>query len=81
MPQKGKLPPGMKAKIVENYLAGRAGSSEITQKYSIHKSTLDDWVRLYQSQGLLGVSPKMFCFGSKGSVIVKIGDRTHLPFF
>ncbi len=59
MPQKGKLPPGMKAKIVENYLAGRAGSSEITQKYSIHKSTLDDWVRLYQSQGLLGVSPKM----------------------
>lgn len=33
MPQKGKLPPELKAELVKSYLAGKRGSGEIKRTY------------------------------------------------
>ncbi len=57
MPHKGKLPPELKIKIVEDYLAGRIGKAKAARKYDIPKSTLRDWVYLYQGQGSKGLVP------------------------
>jgi len=59
MPQKSKLPPELKVKIVEAYLDGRIGTAIITQKYDIGASTLRDWVNQYQTQGPQGLVPKL----------------------
>lgn len=59
MPQKSKLPPELKVKIVEDYLAGRIGTANITNKYDIRANTLHDWVNQYQTQGPQGLVPKM----------------------
>jgi len=61
MPHKSKLPPELKIKIVEDYLAGRIGKAEAARKYDIPNSTLRDWVYLYQSQGPQGLTPRSRC--------------------
>jgi len=58
MPHNSKLPPELKIKIVEDYLAGRIGKAEAARKYDIPKSTLRDWVYLYQRQGPQGLKPR-----------------------
>lgn len=57
MPQKSKLSPEEKVKIVEQYLAGVVGPSKIISEYGIAEPTLRDWVRLYKTRGPEGLAP------------------------
>ena len=55
MPQKGRLPAVEKIKIVESYLSGEMGISQIETKYGIHNSTVDEWVRRFKARGAIGL--------------------------
>lgn len=59
MPQKSKLPPELKIKIVEDYLDGRIRAASVNQEYDISTSTLRVWVNQYQTQGPQGLVPKL----------------------
>jgi transposase-like protein len=57
MPQRTKLPPEEKIKIVEDYLAGRMGMSDFERRYKLKGSRLYEWVRLYKTRGVEGLIP------------------------
>ena len=57
MPHKGKTSPEEKVFIVEQYLLGKVGPSQIISEYGIVKSTLQTWVRLYKTRGPEGLVP------------------------
>ena len=56
MPHKGLLPTEEKVRLVESYLAGKIGKSEVKRKYHINGQMLYDWVRLYKVRGASGLS-------------------------
>ncbi|MCG2729418.1 MAG: helix-turn-helix domain-containing protein, partial [Acetobacterium sp.] len=58
MPAKSKFQPEEKELIVNEYLAGTFGVMELSRRYNVDPATLHDWVRLYQSHGIDGVTPK-----------------------
>ena len=55
MPQKGRLPPEEKTKIVEGYLSGTIGPTLVQEKYRVPKQTLYEWVRLNKLRGAEGL--------------------------
>ena len=57
MPQKSKLSPEEKAYIVEQYLSGKTGPSNIISEYGISEPTFREWVRLYKTRGPVGLVP------------------------
>lgn len=58
MPHKGKLPPAEKARLVEEYLAGKFSLMDFQKEYGIHNQSLRDWIRQYQNEGMEGLLPK-----------------------
>jgi len=44
-----------KFRIVESYRSGKEGAMTIVSKYDVPKSTLRDWVRLYETRGTEGL--------------------------
>src|SRR5665647_2724283 len=58
MPAKSKFQPEEKELIVNEYLAGAFGVMELSRRYNVSPATLYDWVRLYQSHGIDGITPK-----------------------
>lgn len=57
MPHKGKLSPDEKVHIVEEYLLGEVGPSQVINEYGIVKATMQRWVRLYKTRGPEGLVP------------------------
>ena len=57
MPKKGKLPPDEKVEVVQKYISGELGISEIKRQNSISEPTLYRWVRLYKARGVEGLIP------------------------
>ena len=57
MPNKEKLPPEEKVRIVQEYLSGQLGASGFVRKYAIRKNRLYEWTRLYQTRGAEGLIP------------------------
>ena len=58
MSLKGKVPPELKIQAVEDYLAVRKGSTQIKEELGIRLSTLQSWLRKYQTEGCQGLCPK-----------------------
>lgn len=59
MPQKGKLLPEEKIRLVEQYLAGQFSLTDFQKEYGISERSFRDWVRLYQSEGPEALVPKV----------------------
>ena len=57
MPHKGCLPTEEKVKIVEGYLSGEISRCTITNQYGVSWGTLREWVRLYKTRGIAGLTP------------------------
>jgi len=57
MPNKGKLPPAEKVKVVQKYLSGELSVTEFERCCSINRATLYTWVRLYKARGIEGLMP------------------------
>ena len=57
MPNKGKASPEEKVCIVEQYLLGKVGPSQIISEYGIAESILQMWARLYKTRGSDGLYP------------------------
>lgn len=55
MSQKGRLPAEDKIRLVEMYLAGEIGVSEVERKYGINHKSLYRWVQRYQTRGASGL--------------------------
>ena len=45
-----------KRSIVETYLQGKTSQQDLAERYGIGKSTIHNWLRLYQTFGLEGLS-------------------------
>ena len=45
-----------KRSIVETYLQGKASQQDLAERYGTGKSTIQNWLRLYQTFGLEGLS-------------------------
>lgn len=58
MKQKGKYPPEEKEKIVKQYLEGKYNLNEICKNYSVAEETFREWLRLYRTHGIYGITPK-----------------------
>lgn len=58
MPKKGKIPGTEKARIVEEYLSGRIGSSEARRLAGVDKNTIRRWVSRYKTDGAAGLLPQ-----------------------
>ena len=58
MPRKSKIPPEEKIFAVEAYLCGKLGTAEALQRYSINKSTWQNWIILYNARGSEGLVPQ-----------------------
>lgn len=58
MIKKGKYPPEEKEKIIKKYLNGEYSYSEVCEKYRVAKDTFSEWLRLYKTHGISGITPK-----------------------
>jgi Transposase and inactivated derivatives len=58
MPHKGKIPSEIKIEVVEGYLSGELGATQIVQKHGITESTLRRWVISYKAFGSQGLIPQ-----------------------
>jgi len=58
MPARSKFQPEEKELIVNEYLAGTFGVMELSSQYNVDPTTLYQWIRLYQSHGIDGITPK-----------------------
>ena len=45
-----------KRQIIETYLQGKSSQRELAERYGVGRTTLRDWVRLYQTFGMTGLS-------------------------
>jgi len=57
MPKKGKLAPPEKVEVVQKYISGELSMLDFIRQYSINKTTLYGWVRLYKTRGVEGLIP------------------------
>ena len=57
MPQKSKISVEEKIKIVESCINGNETTRSCAEKYGVAESTVRDWVRLYKSRGIEGLTP------------------------
>jgi transposase len=57
MPQKGKISAEDKVRTVEEYLSGKIGFTEASEKAGIGGTTFRRWIRLYREEGLKGLQP------------------------
>lgn len=57
MPQKGRLTPSEKKKVVEEWLSGNESICGLARKYGISDTTVRDWIRLYKTRGGEGLIP------------------------
>jgi transposase-like protein len=59
MPKASKLPPEEKVRVVELYLAGEITYMAFQKEYGISGRSLENWVRLYESEGIGALIPRM----------------------
>ena len=57
MPQKSKFKVDEKVKIVHEYMSGRLGVREFERTYATDNMVLYEWVRLYKTRGVEGLTP------------------------
>lgn len=57
MPQRGRLSPTEKTKIVEECLNGHDSVCGLSRKYGVSDTTIWNWVRLYKARGAEGLIP------------------------
>ena len=63
-----------KEKVILEYLSGKAGGCiKVANKYDIHVSTLENWIRKYKEESLSGLERKI---GRHKKEIGKT-DNTH----
>jgi transposase-like protein len=55
MSKKERLPAEVKVKIVKAFLSGSMSMSMIISEYGVHKSTVRNWIRLYETRGFEGL--------------------------
>jgi len=58
LPQKSKYSAEKKIEIIDKYMKGIKTSGQIISEYDVSVHTLYDWVRLYKTYGIDGLSPK-----------------------
>lgn len=58
MPQNSRISPEKKIEVVEKYLRGEMGATQILETLGTTWSSLKRWVILYQSQGVEGLIPQ-----------------------
>ena len=56
---KGKLPVEVKIEAVEEYLNGKSGMKSCARKYGVSETTLQTWIRLYETRGVEGLMPSL----------------------
>lgn len=57
MPQRGRLTPTEKIKVVEECLSGHDSICGLARKYGVSDTTIWNWVRLYKACGAEGLTP------------------------
>ena len=57
MPHKGRFPVEEKVKIVEGYIGGEIPRHTILNQHGVNWGTLREWVRLYKTRGIEGLTP------------------------
>lgn len=58
MPKKEKIRAEEKIRIVKAYINGAISQSAAAEELGVHKSVVDDWVRLYQVEGIEAFLPR-----------------------
>ena len=58
MPQKQKIAPEEKVKVVRRFLKGDIGQTEATKLLSVNGSTFRKWILQYQSEGINAFLPR-----------------------
>ncbi|WP_420832890.1 transposase, partial [Streptococcus danieliae] len=51
MSRKSKISFEDKLEAVTQYLKGKASNSELARQYGVDRSTIQRWIKMYQSQG------------------------------
>lgn len=57
MPHRGKLPVEKKIEVVESIMRGETNSYRVSKEYGLSKSTVINWLRLYELYRREGPSP------------------------
>jgi transposase-like protein len=52
-----KVSANEKVEMVRQYCSGKSSLSLAAKKLGVHDSTILDWVRLYQNEGIAGMLP------------------------
>lgn len=57
MSRKSKVEPSLKLKLVQAVIAGQLSQGEAAKRAGVSKSTLADWMRIYRTEGTIGLLP------------------------
>ena len=57
MPQRGRISTEEKIQAIEEYQSGRGSLAMCSNKYGVSDASLRDWIRLYKTRGIEGLTP------------------------